>query len=127
LAHIAWLSEHLPDFRGRIVKSPIGRLRVVGIVEGISFLLLLGVAMPLKYMAGRPEMVSVVGMAHGVLWLAYIVAVVDVRLTRNWQWSRVAVAVIASILPGGPFVLEPRLRREQEAEAAAAAAGTVAA
>jgi integral membrane protein len=101
-----------------VLKSSIGRLRVVGIVEGASFLLLLGVAMPLKYMAGMPQMVSVVGMAHGILWVLYLAALMDVRRTRGWPLPRIGVALAASVLPFGPFLLEPRLRREQEREEA---------
>jgi integral membrane protein len=97
-----------------VLKCPIGRLRAVGVVEGVSFLLLLGVAMPLKYLAGMPQMVSVVGMAHGLLWLLYLAAVLDVRARRGWPLSRMALAVFASVLPFGPFVLDPSLRREQE-------------
>jgi integral membrane protein len=85
-------------------------------VEGVSFLLLLGVAMPLKYIAGKPQMVSVVGMAHGLLWLLFVAAVVDVRMRRGWPVTRVAVALLSSVLPFGPFVLDPGLRREQEQE-----------
>jgi integral membrane protein len=98
-----------------VVRTSFGRLRVIGIVEGISFLLLLGVAMPLKYIVGRPEMVSTVGMAHGILWLAYVACVVDVRLTHGWPMARCATALVASVLPFGPFVLEPSLRREAAA------------
>jgi integral membrane protein len=96
-----------------LLRSPLGRLRVIGLIEGASFLLLLFVAMPLKYLAGMPEYVSVVGAAHGALWLAYLAAVVDVRIALTWPWSRVVVAVIASVLPFGPFLLEPRLKAEQ--------------
>jgi integral membrane protein len=103
-----------PTDEGVVLKSSIGRLRVVGVVEGVSFLLLLGVAMPLKYMAGMPQMVSVVGMAHGLLWLLFVAAVLDVRMRRGWPVSRVAVALLSSVLPFGPFVLDPSLRREQE-------------
>jgi integral membrane protein len=99
-----------------VLKSSIGRLRVVGVVEGISFLLLLGIAMPLKYLAGMPQMVSVVGMAHGVLWMLFVAAVLDVRLRRAWPMKRVAIAVLSSVLPFGPFVLDPSLKREQERE-----------
>ena len=52
--------------------DPIRWLRVVGRWEAISFLVLLGVAMPLKHAAGRPGAVSVVGMLHGVLWVAFV-------------------------------------------------------
>ena len=51
------------------IKTSIGRLRVIGFWEGVSFLVLLLIAMPLKYIAGNPEPVSIVGMAHGVLFL----------------------------------------------------------
>lgn len=96
-----------------MLNSSIGRLRVIGVVEGASFLILLGIAMPLKYMADMPGMVRVVGMAHGLLWLAYMAAVIDVRMKHDWRIGRVALAVLASVLPFGPFVLDPSLRREQ--------------
>jgi integral membrane protein len=97
---------------GNVLSSALGRLRVVGAVEGVSFLLLLGVAMPLKYMAGRPEAVSVVGMAHGVLWMAYMATIIDVRRAVGWSLRQCAVAAVASVLPFGPFVLDTRLRQE---------------
>jgi integral membrane protein len=95
-----------------LIRTPVGRLRVIGIVEGVSFLLLLGVAMPLKYMAGMPEYVRVVGALHGALWMAYLAALADVRLNAGWAWRRVTWALIASVLPFGPFVLEAQLRDE---------------
>lgn len=102
---------------GNMLASPLGRLRVIGVVEGASFLLLLGIAMPLKYAYGMPQYVTVVGATHGALWIAYLIALVDVRFARNWDIRRVSIAFVASILPFGPFLLEPRLRREQlEAE-----------
>jgi integral membrane protein len=52
--------------------TTLNRIRSIGIFEAISFLLLLGVAMPLKYIFDQPEMVRVVGMAHGVLWILYV-------------------------------------------------------
>jgi integral membrane protein len=109
-----------------VFNCPIGRLRIVGIVEGISFLLLLGIAMPLKYMAGMPQMVSVVGMAHGVLWLLFVAAVLDVRMRRDWPLSRVGIALLSSLLPFGPFVLDASLRREQQQGAQDAAAAVAA-
>lgn len=49
------------------LSKTIGPLRLTGILEGLSFIILLTIAMPLKYLAGKPEMVSIVGMGHGVL------------------------------------------------------------
>jgi integral membrane protein len=114
-AVILYAMNHTLDMLG----SALGRLRIVGMVEGASFLLLLGIAMPLKYIWGMPHYVTVVGAAHGALWIAYLIALVDVRFARRWDMRRVAIAFIASIVPFGPFLLDPRLRREQhETEAA---------
>ena len=99
-----------------MLSTPIGRLRVVGLVEGASFLLLLGVAMPLKYIWGMPEAVRVVGSIHGALWIGYLAALGDTWMNRNWHWRRAAVAFVASVLPFGPFVFERSLREEQNAD-----------
>jgi integral membrane protein len=97
-----------------LMKTPISRLRTVGIYEGISFLVLLGIGMPLKYMAGIPEVVKYVGWAHGVLFILYIMAVLQVALVHRWSVLKVAMAVIASLLPFGPFVLDKKLLRSEE-------------
>lgn len=89
-------------------------LRRVGIVEGISFLLLLFVAMPLKYAAGLPIYVTVVGMAHGILFTLFVLLVLVVWVRHRWPFSRVMFAMIASVVPFGPFFLEAKLRREME-------------
>ncbi len=90
-------------------------LRHTGIIEGISSLLLFFVAMPLKYMANKPEAVSIVGMAHGVLFIIYVIALARAAmvLQRPVGWS--AKIFVAAIIPFGPFLIESGLRREQEA------------
>lgn len=100
----------------RWMKTTIGRLRVIGWLEGGSFLLLLGVAMPLKYIWGEPGMVRVVGMAHGVLFLAYIVAAGQAAVELRWKWRRTAAVMVASLLPAGPFVVDARVLRDVVAE-----------
>jgi integral membrane protein len=116
------LSNRDPDMM-QLIASPLGRLRAIGMVEGASFLLLLFLAMPLKYLAGQPQYVSVVGAIHGALWIGYVASIIDVRLAIRWPWRRVGHALIASVLPFGPFVLEPGLRAEQRALAEGRAAG----
>ncbi len=98
-------------------KTPLARLRVVGFLEAISFLLLLGVAMPLKYLAGLPEMVRVVGWAHGVLFMLFVAAVAHAALELRWPLTRVLGALFASVVPFGPFFLDSHLRREEAAPA----------
>ncbi|MGF7086783.1 integral membrane protein [Kroppenstedtia sanguinis] len=96
------------------MNTPLGRFRVVSLIEGLSFLVLLGIAMPLKYFADITTAVTLVGWIHGVLFVLYIAAVAHVTLTDGWSLIRVAGALIASLLPFGPFVFDARLRRERK-------------
>lgn len=88
------------------------RFQWVAWLEGASFVLLLGVAMPLKYLAGMPMAVRIVGMAHGILFMAYVWMVIDALTHRGWPLRRMLVALLAGVLPFGTFVFEARLRRE---------------
>lgn len=78
--------------------------------EGTSLLLLMGVAMPLKYMFDSPGAVRVVGMAHGILFLAYCAAAIILAGRERWGASKLARCLIASCLPFGTFVFERELR-----------------
>lgn len=97
------------------MKTPISRLRTIGILEGISFLVLLGIAMPVKYMLGIPELVKYVGWAHGVLFVLYIAAVVHVYITYNWSILKVMITMVASLIPFGPFIIDRKLKEEERA------------
>ena len=81
----------------------------LGYAEGVSFLLLLFIAMPLKYMAGIPLAVSIVGAAHGFLFVAYVVAALYMAWRNRWSFKILTLAVIASVIPFGPFLLEKRV------------------
>jgi integral membrane protein len=95
------------------ITTTIGRLRAIGLLEGISFLVLLGVAMPLKYVWDEPQAVRVVGMAHGVLFLAYVAAAVQAWLEHNWSWKRAAWVIAASLVPFGTFYTDVRWLRAE--------------
>lgn len=86
-------------------------LRQLAIVEGISTLVLFFVAMPLKYLAGMPLAVTVVGSVHGFLFLALVVMLGLAIWKVPISWGLAAAGVAAAILPGGPFLLERRLAR----------------
>jgi integral membrane protein len=96
-------------------SAVLRQLRFVGLLEGISFLLLLGVAMPLKYLADMPRAVSIVGMVHGLLFVLFVAAAVHAALTVRWPLSRTLMVMGAAVLPAGPFVIDGWLRRQQEA------------
>jgi integral membrane protein len=93
-------------------SGPLGRFRAVALAEGVSYLLLFAVTMPLKYFAAMPEPNRVVGMTHGVLSVLYVVLLVVVARHERWSLLRSAVALVASLLPFGAFVLEAWLRRQ---------------
>ena len=92
-----------------MLATPLSRLRLVGLLEGLSFLVLLLIAMPLKYAAGQPLAVRYVGMAHGILFLLYLLAIMPVALDHRWNWKTAALAVLASVLPAGPFVFDAKV------------------
>ena len=99
-----------------MLRTPIGRLRVIAFIEGISFLLLLGVAMPLKYVAGLPAAVKTAGWIHGILFMLYLFAVAEVTVRRRWPYALAFGALVASLIPFGTFALDARLRREERAD-----------
>ena len=96
-------------------KTSISRLRTIGLIEGISFLVLLGVAMPLKYFAGLPQAVTVVGWLHGLLFITFCIALSQAHQEAKWTFWRSGAVLIAALLPFGPFVIDGRLRKEDEA------------
>jgi integral membrane protein len=94
--------------------AAIHHLRRIGIIEGVSFLVLLGVAMPLKYLAGMPMAVKVVGWAHGLLFMVFLLALWRARQSARWPLSSVAIVFLAALLPFGPFLIDARLRRDAD-------------
>lgn len=94
-----------------MLSTPLSRLRITGLLEGASFLLLIFIAMPLKYFADQPLAVRYVGMAHGILFLLYLLALLPVGLDHRWGPRTFAWAILASLLPGGPFVFDAKVLR----------------
>lgn len=83
--------------------------RIIGFSEGISFLLLLGIAMPLKYFFSFPIVVTIVGAIHGGLFVIYILAVIISKFKYRWSIPKAFLAAIASIIPFGPFIFDAKL------------------
>lgn len=75
-------------------------------MEAISFLVLLGIAMPLKYIWDRPGMVETVGMAHGVLFILYVVFAFIMWKKFDWTPKVLGIVILCSVLPFGPFYAE---------------------
>lgn len=85
--------------------------RLLSVVEGLSLITLLFIAMPAKYQFGH-DFVWPVGMAHGVLWLAYVLMSLVVSHVQRWSVLTWAMALVCSVLPFGFLWVDARLRRE---------------
>lgn len=107
-----------------MLYTPIRRLRTVGLLEGLSYLILLGVAMPLKYIGGDERAVQVVGAMHGGLFILFLLCMLEVTVRRPWWSPRFwAIAFVASLLPFGTFVLDRWLKQVEDADAVAPVGG----
>ncbi len=82
----------------------------LAILEGYSFLALF-ITMPLKYFAEMPMPNKIVGMIHGVLFIAYVVFALIVTLEQKWTLKRFALLFIASLIPFGTFYIEKKYLR----------------
>ncbi|AUX23197.1 membrane protein [Sorangium cellulosum] len=92
--------------------TALRQLRLIALLEGLSFLLLLFVAMPLKYLAGLPLAVRVVGSAHGLLFVLFVAALVRAAARHRWSIGRASLAFVSSLVPFGTFVFDRSLQRE---------------
>lgn len=86
--------------------------KIIAFLEGVSLLLLLFIAMPMKYFLNKPELVSSVGMAHGVLFIAYIVLATVLMMDKKWGLKVYALICLASIIPFGTFIVENKFLKE---------------
>lgn len=95
--------------------TPPARLRAVAFLEGCSYVLLLGVAMPLKYFASLPIAVSIVGAAHGVLFVALALLTLREMQERGKTFAFGVRMGVASLIPFATFALDRELRADDEA------------
>lgn len=97
-----------------LLKTQIGRLRVLAFIEGISFLVILFVTMPLKYIWQYPQPNKIFGMLHGVLFVLYVLAVLLLAILQNWSFKKTFLALLASVIPFGTFWADKKLFQTQE-------------
>lgn len=111
-----------------MLSSPVYRFRVIAFVEGISFLVLLFIAMPIKYipeLGGDPMPTRIVGSIHGALYVLYAIAGFQAKAARKWPMKEAFRGFIASIIPFGTFVYDwIFLKAEYEAERIASRSAT---
>jgi integral membrane protein len=86
-----------------LFKSALGRFRLIAFVEGISFLILLFIAMPMKYMFGQPSAVRTFGSIHGALFVLYVLYVFICKSEYSWTWRKTGILLLISMIPFGNF------------------------
>jgi integral membrane protein len=96
-----------------MLRNPLGRFRLIAQVEGASYILLVFIAMPLKYGIGWDLPVRYVGMIHGVLFIMYCLALFLTRNVVPWSFPRGIVLFIASLVPFGTIWADRRLKEEE--------------
>lgn len=106
------MSSHVPcaAMSQNNTSSALRNFILIGRAEAVSYLVLLAIAMPLKYFAGMLWAVKVVGWAHGVLFMVYMASLLWVAYRLKWDVLKIIYGFIAALLPFGPFVFERSLR-----------------
>ena len=96
-----------------MIRDPITVLRTTALIEGVSFLLLLFFAMPLKYIWDQPMAVRIVGAAHGALWVAFCAMLLYTTIKAKWPPGRAALLFVAALIPFGPWLVDRRMKEYQ--------------
>lgn len=90
----------------------LNRFLKVGFAEGLSFIILLAIAMPLKYFASMPIAVRIIGMLHGLLFIAFCITLLHAAVFYRWKVITVIVAFLLSFIPFGTFYLEKVIKNQ---------------
>lgn len=96
------------------LNSAIGRFRLIAFIEGLSYLLLLFIAMPLKYGMNITQPVKYLGWVHGLFFVLYQLSLIQNAIPLKWNLLKISGAFIASLLPFGTFVLDAKLLKPEE-------------
>jgi integral membrane protein len=97
-------------FKDLSLSTHVGRLRAVAMLEGISFLILLFIAMPFKYLGHIHWPVKVVGMTHGVLFIAFCLLLAAAFFLARLRFSLAVLVFVSSLIPFGPFIIDRKLQ-----------------
>lgn len=98
--------------QGERLKT-LQRFRIISITEGISLIVLMFIAMPLKWIFGMPEMVKYTGWIHGILFILYVLILFPTSKSLKWTFGNTLIALIASLLPFGPFLFDRKLKAQE--------------
>lgn len=95
----------------KLFKTNIGRLRLIGLLEGISLLILVGIAVPLKYGLHQPALVSKMGPLHGTLFLLFVFNTFSVAIQQKWDKTTTVKILLSCLIPFGTFYIDYKILR----------------
>jgi integral membrane protein len=101
----------------KLFKTNIGRLRLIGLLEGISLLILVGIAVPLKYGSDNPSFVKMMGPLHGSLFLLFVFNTFSVSIQQKWKASITIKVLISCLIPFGTFYVDHKILKPAYQEA----------
>ncbi len=96
-----------------MIKDALSRFRVISAIEGLSYLLLVFIAMPVKYIGENPYPVKVFGMIHGVLFIIFMVSLFETKLRKSWDVGFVFQLFVLSLIPFGAFFIEKKVKPKE--------------
>ncbi len=92
-----------------LLKTSVGRLRLLGFLEGVSWLVLLFIAVPMKYIGHEPWLVKAIGPVHGLLFVLFVVYTIWVGIEQHWKFTMFWKVLLASIVPFGTFYIDRKI------------------
>lgn len=99
-------------------NTPLGRFRFIAVLEGVSYLILLFISMPLKYFYNDPSAVTYTGWVHGILFMLYLATLTNVAGNEKWKFGKSFMAFLAALIPFATFYLDRKLHKEEKAKLA---------
>jgi integral membrane protein len=97
-----------------MLSTTLGRFRLIAFAEGVSYIILLFIAMPLKYFFEQPQAVRMVGTAHGLLFVLYVLFVFLCKIEYRWNFAKTRLLLLVSLIPFGNFYADRKWLRGGE-------------
>lgn len=93
-----------------MLNDVLTRFRIISAIEGLSYLILVFIAMPIKYMAGNPYPVKIFGMMHGVLFIIFMISLFETKIRKSWDTGMMFQLFVLSLIPFGAFLIERKVK-----------------
>lgn len=91
-------------------STALNRFRLISAIEGLSYLILVFIAMPIKYLGDNPIYVKIFGMAHGVLFIIFMISLFEVKTRDKWDTGFMFQMFVLSLIPFGAFIIESKVK-----------------